>query len=216
MGLFSALGSLFGGSSAKKASRKAEAAQLEYLNKALAEQRRQYDTTRTDYEPWRTTGVEALGGQSDLLGLNGADEQAAAIAALQDSPMYQSLYRNGLEANLQNASATGGIRGGNEVRSLADFGADTLSTTIMNQLAQLGGLSGTGLQATGGTAASGDAITQAISQLLGQQGQVRAGGILTRGGITNSMWNNAGSALDSAISSVIGGIPGLGSVAKLF
>lgn len=217
MGLFSAIGSLFGGSSAKKASRKAEAAQLEYLNKALDEQRRQYDTTRADYEPWRTTGVEALGDQSDLLGLNGADAQTAAIEALQASPMYQSLYRNGLEANLQNASATGGIRGGNEVRSLADFGADTLSTTIMNQLQQLGGLSGSGLQATGGTAASGDAITQAISQLLGQQGQVRAGGILTRGGITNSMWNNAGSALDSAVSSIFGGIPGIGStIGKLF
>jgi hypothetical protein len=74
--------------------------------------------------------------------------QGAAITALQASPYYQSLYKNGLEANLQNASATGGIRGGNEVRSLADFGADTLNQTIQQQLSALAGLAGMGQGAT--------------------------------------------------------------------
>ena len=216
MGLFGAIAGLFGGGSAKKASRRAEAAQLEYLGKALDESRRQYDTTRSDYEPYRTTGVDALGDQADLLGLNGAEAQAAAIEALRGSPLYESLYRNGEEAVLQNAAATGGIRGGNTQRGLADFGADTLSSTIMNQLRELGGIAGTGLQATGGTAASGDALTAQIASILGQQGQVRAGGLLTRGGINSSMWQNAGAGLDSAIGSILGGIPGLGGLSKLF
>jgi hypothetical protein len=69
-------------------------------------------------------------------------------------------------------------------------------------LANLGSISGAGLQATTGTAASGDNITQAIAQLLGQQGQVRAGGILTRGGINSGMWNNAGAFLDDNMSSI--------------
>jgi hypothetical protein len=197
MGLFSFVGGLLGAGSAKKASRRAEAAQLQFLTQALGEQRLQREQDRADFAPWRTGGAEAFGEQGDLLGINGPEAQAAAIARLQGSPMFQSLYRTGEEAVLQNASATGGLRGGNTQRSLADFGADTLATVIERQLASLGGLSGAGLQATGAGSASGSALTQAIAQILGQQGQVRAGGLLTRGGISSGMWNNAGSFLDS-------------------
>lgn len=188
---------MLGAGSAKKASRKAEAAQIGYLDRALGEEHRQFDLTREDYAPYAGAGEQAVGAEGDLLGLNGPEAQQAAIARLQGSPMYQSLYRTGLEANLQNASATGGLRGGNEVRGLADFGADTLSRVISEQLARLGGVAGRGQAAVAGQAGSGDAITQAIAQILGQQGQVRAGGLLTRGGISSGLWNNAGSFLDS-------------------
>lgn len=203
MGLFSFIGGLIGGGSAKKASRRAEAAQLEYLTQALGEQRRQFDLTRSDFAPYLETGTEALGGQADLLGLNGAEAQARAIGLLQEQPLYQSLYRTGEEAVLQNAAATGGLRGGNTQRSLADFGADTLARTIQEQLAQLGGLSGRGQQAVSDVSAAGSNITDAIASILGQQGQVRAGGILTRGGISSGMWNNAGAFLDNNINSVL-------------
>jgi hypothetical protein len=197
MGLFSFATSLFGGNSAKKASRRAEAAQLGYLDKALGEERRQFDLTRQDYAPYLAAGTDALGDQGDLIGLNGPEAQQAAIARLTASPLYQSLYRTGEEAVLQNASATGGLRGGNTQRGLADFGADTLAQVIERQLASLGGISGRGQQAVDSSAAVGANLTNAIAQILGQQGQVRAGGLLTRGGISSGMWNNAGSFLDS-------------------
>lgn len=132
-----------------------------------------------------------------MIGLNGPEAQQAAIARLQSSPLFQSLYRTGEEAVLQNASATGGLRGGNTQRSLADFGADTLAQVIERQLANLGGISGRGQQAVSDVSGIGANLTQAIAQILGQQGQVRAGGILTRGGINSGMWNNAGSFIDS-------------------
>jgi hypothetical protein len=212
LGLFSLLGGLIGGGAAKNTSRQAQAAQLGFLNQALGQEHQQYDTTRADFAPWRTEGGTALGQQGDLLGLHGNDPQAAAIAQLQGSPLYQSLYRNGLEANLQNASATGGLRGGNEGRSLADFGSDTLAQVIQQQLGNLGSVSGQGLSAASQGAQSGDMLSQAIAQILGNQGQVSAAGILQRGGITNSMWNNAGGFLDTAASM----IPGLGGFGKLF
>lgn len=217
MALFSFLTSLLGASAAKSASRKAEAAQQGFLGQALAQEQQQRDITRADFSPWRTEGGAALTGQGDLLGLHGADPQAAAIAQLQGSPLYQTLFRNGLEANLQNASATGGIRGGNEVRSLADFGRDTLAQTIQQQLGNLGSVSGQGLTAAGMGAQSGDALTQAIAQILGNQGQVAAGGILTRGGINQANWNNLGSAFGSGgggLSSLLGAIPGIGGILK--
>lgn len=212
MGLFSFIGGLLGAGAAKKASRSAETAQLGYLSQALNAEQQQRQQSRTDLAPWMTGGVNALTGQENLLGLNGNGVQQSAIDSLQQSPLYQSLYRNGLEANLQNTSATGGIRGGNEVRSLADFGSDTLAQVIQQQLGNLGGLSQQGQQAAGATVASGDQLTQMISQILGQQGQVRAGGILTRGGITNGMFQNAGNFLGQAASM----IPGLGAFGKLF
>lgn len=212
MGIFSFIGGLLGAGAAKKASQKAETAQLGYLNQALGEEHRQFDLTRSDFAPWRDAGGLALGQQGDLTGIHGAGVQQGAIDALMQSPLYQSLYRNGMEANLQNASATGGVRGGNEVRSLADFGSDTLAQVIQQQLGNLGAISGQGLAATGSTANSGDQLTQAIASILGQQGQVRAGGILTRGGITNGMWQNAGNFLGQAASM----IPGLGPIAKMF
>jgi hypothetical protein len=212
IGLFSFVGSLLGAGASKKASRRAEAAQLDFLNRALGLQEQQYAQDRADFTPYREAGTEALGRQGDFLGLNGNDAQGSAIDSLMASPWYQALYRNGLEANLQNASATGGIRGGNEVRSLADFGSDTLATSIDRMLAQLSGVSAQGLGATGtGAALGANNINQQASN-LGAQGQVRAGGLLTRGGINSQLWNNAGSMFGDLASM----IPGLGPFAKMF
>lgn len=199
MGLLSLVGGLLGGGKQKKASRRAEAAQLEYLNKALAEQQRQFDTTQQNFEPYNNLGRASLGPLGDLTGVNGNDAQGSAIEALRASPFYQSLYRSGEEALLANASATGGLRGGNTQRGLADFGADTLATTIDRQLANLGGLAGMGLGSTESLANFGANKANAVSNLYGQQGQVRAGGLLTRGGITAQQYNNAGSFLDDAV-----------------
>ena len=212
MGLFSFVGGLLGANSAKKASRRAETAQLGYLNDALGEEHRQFDLTRADYAPYTAEGSAAATAEGNLVGLNGTGVQQTALDELMASPLYQMLYRNGLEANLQNASATGGIRGGNEARSLADFGADTFAQTIQRQLESLGGIAGRGAGAVGGASAAGGNIVSQIAQLLGQQGQVRAGGILTRGGITNGMFQNAGSFLDQIGSK----IPGLGPFAAAF
>ena len=207
MGLFSFVGGLLGGGSQKKAIKKATKAQVEALDKAIGEQRRQFDLTRSDFQPYLGAGVKAIGGLGDLLGLNGDDKAGAAIAALKWSPIYQSLYNNGLEAVLQNASATGGIRGGNTERGLAGFGSDTLASVITDQLSRLGGLAGLGEGATDAVAGFGQHSADAIGNFFNQQGQARASGALAKGGINAGMWNSAGSFLDNLVSA----IPGLGS-----
>jgi hypothetical protein len=135
-----------------------------------------------------------------------------AISALKESPTYQSLYNNGEEAILQNASATGGLRGGNTQRSLADFGVDTLSKVIADQLSRLGGLAGMGQGATGSVAALGANKANNITNLLSQIGGAKASGFLTRGGINAQNWNNAGSFLDDAVSAFLPGGGGFGSI----
>jgi hypothetical protein len=216
MGLFSFIGGLLGGGSEKKAVKKATQAQVDALNRGIDEQHRQFDLTRSDFSPYLSAGVGAIGGLGDLMGLNGNDKASAAIKALKASPTYQSLYNNGLEAVLQNASATGGIRGGNTERGLAGFGADTLSSVITDQLSRLGGLAGLGEGATDAVSGFGQHTADAISSLFGQQGAARASGALAIGGINNQMWNSAGSFLDQAASAFMPGGGGFASIFKGF
>jgi hypothetical protein len=82
-------------------------------------------------------------------------------------------------------------------RGLADFSADQYVDELLRQQQQLYALSGMGLGATDSAASFGQQSANNIGSLYGQQGQVRAGGLLTRGGITNQQWNNAGSFLDN-------------------
>lgn len=204
---------MIGGGKAKKASKKAEAAQLEYLNKAIAEQQRQFDVTRADYQPYLNTGLSGLAGLGDLVGVNGADAQSAGLLNIENSPALAAIIRQGTEGVLQNASATGGVRGGNTINALADFRGNAFADQLNQQISRLAGLAGLGQGATDSVSAFGANTSNNVANLFGQQGQVRAGGLLTRGGINSQLWNNAGSFLDSTAKSLI---PSGSAFAKLF
>lgn len=173
-------------------------AQVAAMDRGIAEQGRQYDQTRADFEPYRQQGLAGLSGLGDLVGTNGASPQQAAIEQLKASPFYRQLFDTGEETLLQNASATGGLRGGNTQAGLADFGRDTLMQTIERQLASLGGLAGMGMGATESVANFGAGKANATTNLLVGQGQAQAANYLTRGGINAGMWKNAGGFLDQA------------------
>lgn len=66
------------------------------------------------------------------------------------------------------------------------------------------------MNATGATAQAATNNTAALTDLFTNRGNVKAGGALARGGITASMWNNAGSFLDE----VAGGGQSLGAGAN--
>lgn len=205
-----AIGSIFGGKGQKKAAQKAADAQVRAAQLGIDEQRRQFDTTRSDLMPWLTAGTQALDAETDLLGLDGTDKQAASIAALKDSPLFQSLFDTGEEAILANAAATGGLRGGNTNRSLADFGSDTLARVIQNQLANLGGLRGAGQTTGTSLGAMGGQSAAQISQLLGQQGAAQAGNYLSRAAIDAQNTNNLFSSLGLFLGG--GGLKGAGNI----
>lgn len=211
MGLFSFVGSLIGGGKAKKASKKAQAAQVEALNNAIAEQRRQFDLTRSDYQPYLLTGLSGLSGLGDLVGVNGDEAQQAGLLNIENSPALAAIIRHGTEGVLQNASATGGVRGGNTINALADFRGDAFAGQLQQQIARLAGLAGLGQGATDAVSSFGANTSNNVSNLLGQIGDANAGGILTRGGINSQLWNNAGGFADSLASSFLpggGGIQG--------
>lgn len=197
-----AIGSVVGGitGASQQADAASEAANLQAAQAQIAidEQRRQFDAITELMAPYVSAGTQALQAQQDLLGLGGAEQQTAALEALQESPQFQALTQQGEEALLANASATGGLRGGNIQGALAQFRPQILSQLINQQVGQLGGLSGLGQASAARQAAAGQQSASNVGNLLTQQGQALAGGALAQGNVTRQAFGDAlniGSAL---------------------
>jgi len=179
-------------SSASKASKNASAAQTASNDKAIAEQQRQFNETRALLQPNVDAGIPALKAQMDFLGLNGAPAQQAAVAEQEASPFFQSLVARGEDAILQNASATGGLRGGNTQAALSQFRPELLNSFITQQYNRLGGIANLGQNAAAGVGNLGQNTANNISGLLQSNGAAQAGGILAQGQAQQNMFNQFG------------------------
>lgn len=185
-------GSIMGGKSQEKAAGKAAAAQKESALAGIEEQRRQFDLMREILSPYVQAGQGSLGAQQALLGLSGANAQRQAIAQLERSPEMQALVRQGETAILQNASATGGLRGGNTQAALAQFRPQMLSNVIQNRLANLSGITSIGQASAAGTATAAGNTGTNVANLLQQQGAASAGALLAGGAARGNMWQSLG------------------------
>lgn len=195
-----------GGAVQSKSASKAAAAQTQAADKGVAEQRRQFDRIQKllnpyveaggpaleALNPYAEAGTGALQGQLALAGLSGVDAQREAIGAIEQGGEYQSLVGAGEEAILQNASATGGLRGGNTQGALAQFRPQVLSSLINQQYNRLGGLTNMGLttqqnlatigqNAAAGVGTAGLQTGSNIANLYGQQGAAAAGSAMAQG-----------------------------------
>lgn len=238
------LGGITGTKQAGKAAEAASQTQAAASQAGIDEQRRQFDAlvklmtpyvtagqgALAGYSPYQQAGQQALGGQQALLGLQGADAQQQAISALAQSPQMQALMKQGEDAMLQNAAATGGLRGGNIQGALAQFRPQMLQQMIDQQYSRLGGLAGTGLQATSnlaglgqasaaGQASAGMGTASNIGNLLAQQGAATAGGQMAAGAIPGQTFGTLASlggllAGSGALGGLFGGAAGSGAAAS--
>lgn len=175
------IGDLTGANKAADAADDASRTQAAAAQAGIEEQRRQFDAVQQLLNPFVTAGNSALTGQMDLLGRNGDDAQLKAIQALQASPQFTSMLRQGESSILANASATGGLRGGNTQAALMQFSPSLLAATINDQFGRLGQLSSLGQSSAAGVGNAGLQTGNAIAGLLQQQGAARAGGQIAAG-----------------------------------
>lgn len=191
--------SIYGANKASKAAKQAAQTQSEAQGQAIDEQRRQFDAIRellAPYvqagkpdltQPYIGAGPGALQAMQGLAGLRGAGEQQAAINQIKQGAQYQELARQGEEAILQNAAATGGLRGGNVQAALSQFRPALLNQLIESQYGKLAGLTSLGSTSAenllrlgqasaAGTAAAGQQSAQNIGNLMVGQGQALAAG----------------------------------------
>ena len=152
---------------------------------------------------YQNTGLQALAGQKNLIGLNGQSAQQQAIQGLENSPEMAAYIQQGETAMLQNAAATGGLRGGNTQAAMAQFRPSLLNSMISQQYDRLGGLTALGnntssmIYQTGQNAAAGQASAsmQAAGQVGSALSQYSAGVGATYGNLASaSAANGAGMA----------------------
>ncbi len=193
------VGSYMSSKSQKDAANTAADAQSQSAQLGIEEQRRQFDAIQKLLSPFVTAGTGALTGQQDLLGVNGSGAQQAAISGIQSSPQFQALTQQGEDAILANASATGGLRGGNVQGSLAQFRPQLLAQLIDQQYQRLGGLTTTGANAAAGVGSAGMQTGNNVTQLLGQQGAATAGAALAAGKANSQLINGVTGAFGNFI-----------------
>ncbi len=226
---------------AKEAERRASDTQYDMYMKGLEEQQRQYDLSREDsaeqleygrriaeeqynqgredMAPWMQAGGSALDTQSNLIGLGGTEAQQQAYDDYQLSPGQQFLRDRGEKAMVRNASAIGGLGGGNVRSDLQQQGIGFAAQDFGNYYSRLAGMSGTGQTSTaqqgqaganyaGNMGRMGQNYANSMSALgqnfgnsaanqYGLAGNARASGIFgiqqANANQNNQMWNTVGS-----------------------
>ena len=192
-----------GASNASSAAGKASAQQVAADQNGINTQNNAQTYINSILQPYLNSGTSALTSQENLLGLNGNGAQSTAIQAVQNGSEYQGLKQQGENAILQNASATGGLRGGNTEGALAQFSPQLLQTLIQQQYSNLAGMSGQGLNATNTGAQTTQNTADNVSNLQVGQGAAQAGGTLGQAQAYNQML--------SALSGGLGVAGGIGA-----
>lgn len=171
---------------------------------AADQQRQMYEEQRSDQQPWRQAGAQALSQMQDPY----FQQTFSGMGSLQDDPGYQFRMDQGQKALEASAAARGGLMSGNMGQALAQYGQDYASNEYQNaynrftnnqsqRFNRLSSIAGLGQTANGQLAQSGmnaannigqDAMGGANAGAAGMIGSANAwGGALS--GIGNNAMN---------------------------
>lgn len=172
--------SLGAGEVSKRGARKGAQKQIEAAQAGISEQEDRFAQLQELLAPFIKGGTQAFGTQMALAGAGTAEEEAAQISRIKESPIFKALQDQQVDTILQNATATGGLRGGNTKAALAQFTPMLLQQEIERRYGNLGGLSKTGFNAALTEGGAGMRVGDAITELLQNQGSFRAGSKLAQ------------------------------------
>lgn len=179
-GVGGTLGLINRGSSNRAADNAADA-QVRSTEMQIEESRRQFDLVQELLEPFVSGGTDAFQQMMTLAGMDGGQAEREAVRDILESQQYKAAVQEGEEAILANASATGGLRGGNTAAALAQFRPQILSQLTDQRYQRLGGLAQMGQSSAAGVGSAAQATGAQVSSALGTQGQAVAGAALARG-----------------------------------
>lgn len=204
-GVIAGVGALGGAAIMSGASSSAANTQAAANSQAIAEQQRQFDQVQKLLAPYVSAGNTGLSGILSLSGLSGTSAQQSAVSQLENSATFQALARQGEQGILQNASATGGLRGGNTQGALAQFRPALLNQQIQQQMSTLNNLASLGQNAAAGTGNAGLSTSNTISNLLQDTGSAQAAGSLA----SSQAWGNALGSVGSSLGGMFAGSPSI-------
>jgi hypothetical protein len=182
-------GGALGAGAKSRAATRAGQAQENAANMAIEEQRAAREQMRQLLAPYSDAGIPALQGLMDLAGLGTQQNQMQAFQQQEQSPLFQGIAAQGENAILQNASATGGLRGGNVQGALGQFRPALLNQFIEQQYGRLGGIASMGQNAAAGVGNAGMQTANQIGAQFGNIGAAQAGAALGRGSAQAGFFN---------------------------
>ena len=178
VGSFGLIDDVTGVEGAQDAAKEAGRLQADASLAGIEEQRRQFDITQQNLQPFQEAGVSALQQQQALLGLSGADAQQQAFNQFTESPGQRFLRERQEKALLRNASAIGGLGGGNVRTALQEQAAGIAQQDFQNQFGRLGQLAGQGQSAVTNIGQFGAQTAGNIANLGQAASEARASGLL--------------------------------------
>lgn len=200
-----AVGAIAGGVISSNGAEDAAETQAAASNAGIRETRRQFNVTRQLLQPYVAAGRDGLRDYRELAGLINPRAQQAQINELKGGAEFRSLTKQGENAILANASATGGLRGGNVQSSLADYRSNLLSSLIERQLNRSSGMSQMGQNSAVGVGSAALTTGQQVSNLMQQGGAAIAGGQLAGANAIGSAVGTVGGIAAGAYKKYSGG-----------
>jgi len=186
---------LIGAAASSRAADKAANAQTYAADQGVAESRYQQDRATEILRPYVETGYTSLNGMNTLTGQNGEEAYRAEIERIRTSPSFMAKLEQGETSILANASATGGLRGGNTQKALSEFSPTLLASEIDSQYSKLGGITQLGQASAAGEASAALSTGQQVAGLYQQRGAAAAGEAIAQGNVVAGLANTAGSII---------------------
>ena len=159
-----------------RGARDAAAAQIEAAEASQAELRRQFDVQQENLRPFRELTLPALEKISAFTGASGVEAQEEAFREFRGSPGQQFLRDRAERSLLRNASAIGGLGGGNIRKALQEQAVGLAQQDFSTQFNRLAGLAGIAQTTTAQQGQLGQQFAGDISSTLTQAANARAAG----------------------------------------
>lgn len=200
------VGDITGANKQAEAAQNAAKTQADAAEKAIQIQKDMFDQVRSDLDPYRTAGSDALAQLMAGMGQDGQFMKTYSGQDIYDDPSYQFRVNQGNNAIQGSAAAQGSLLSGATLKALQNYGQESASQEYQNaynrfnadqtnQYNRLSNLVGIGQNAAAQTGNAGTQTAQAIANNTMQGANSQAAGTIAAG---NSVANGFGSLLGLA------------------
>jgi hypothetical protein len=179
-------GSVISGVLGASAANKASKAQQNSANAATAEQKRQFDISNANMQPWLQSGQQGL---NDLNALSNGDSSKFFT-----DPGYQFALSEGQRGVGSSFAARGGAASGNALKALSQFNQGLASQQYGDYYNRTAARAGMGQQTVNSLANLGQNYANNAGQTMMASGDARASGII---GSANSLSQGIAGGLNS-------------------
>jgi hypothetical protein len=178
------VGAVAGGLIASKGAKSAANTQAKSADAATAEQRRQYDLSRSDQMPWLTAGKGALG---DIQNLNNGD-----FSKFTNSPDYQFALSEGMKGLDRSAASKGRLYSGGYGEDLTRFGQGLATQNYGNYYNRLASMAGLGQTTATNLGTLGQNYANSAGNNMMAAGAARASGYQNSANAWGNAFNQVG------------------------